>query len=124
MINDGSGNFLANWQLLPDFLYQEEPQVRAFQPNNYLWEDMDGDGKMDLVTAPVGYNGEVPASWNGGIYWNDGSGDFSEATLMPFVPTPGFRPATTIVMIQMGFLKARAEWLQWILTTMATRTCS
>jgi hypothetical protein len=89
MINDGSGNFLANWQLLPDFLYQEDPQVRGFNPNNYLLEDMDGDGKMDLVTAPVGYNGEVPAIWNGGIYWNDGSGDFSEATLMPFVPTPG-----------------------------------
>jgi len=89
MINDGSGNFLANWQLLPDFLYQEEPQVRSFQPNNYLWEDMDGDGKIDLVTAPVGYNGEVPARWSGGIYWNDGSGDFSKATLMPFVPTPG-----------------------------------
>jgi len=92
LINDGSGGFMANWQLLPDSMFRDlsDPDVEVLDPGAFLLEDMDGDGHVDLVTAPD--RAFVDAEWLGGIFWNDGGGDFSAAELMVFLPTAGIPP--------------------------------
>jgi len=93
LINDGQGGFEANWQMLPDYLYgpvpldPEEIGLDTASVLDYLLEDMDGDGHIDLVTSPA----LLPRTmeWVGGISWNDGTGDFSAADRMVITPTEG-----------------------------------
>ena len=87
LVNDGSGNFEANWDAVPDDLKHGGVSV-----NNSAIADMDDDGFVDLllccneaVTNPP----DTPRV--GGIYWGDGSGNYSTAPVTPFpFPRPDF----------------------------------
>jgi len=87
LLNDGQGGFLANWQLLPDFLYGVNPEDDIAISLGLLVEDLDGDGHADLVTSPS--SDPTTGVWVGGISWNDGTGDFSTADQLVIVPTVG-----------------------------------
>jgi hypothetical protein len=93
LLNDGLGGFLANWQLVPDFMIGNDLEEEVVRPYGFLLEDMDGDGHVDLVTAPAVFERNVwppyEGEWAGGISWNDGSGDFSSAERMVIIPTEG-----------------------------------
>ena len=88
LVNDGNGNFLADWQLLPDMLYKSNLNgENPTSPSGFLLNDLDGDGHVDLVTSPEPSEGG--GEWFTGIHWNDGSGDFSTADTMVILPTSG-----------------------------------
>jgi len=88
LINDGTGGFLADWQLLPDSMYRIAPaEVDVLSPGAVLLQDLDGDGHVDLMAGPE--EGTPGSEWDGGIFWNDGSGDFSAVEPMLILPTAG-----------------------------------
>ena len=87
LLNDGLGQFEANWELLPDYMYWDNIEAYRFDPPGFLLEDLDGDGHVDLVTAP--YVLVEGRDWTAGISWNDGTGDFSSADRLVIVPTAG-----------------------------------
>jgi len=90
LLNDGQGGFLANLQLLPDYMYEHSPA--GAWPGGFTLEDMDGDGHVDLVAAPT-YRWDT-LEWLAGISWNDGSGDFSDADRLVILPTEGIPPVS------------------------------
>jgi len=103
LLNDGQGGFLADWQLLPDYLYGMGTGYHDFPVKWHLLEDMDGDGHVDLVTAPA-QRPDLELIW--GISWNDGSGDYSSAERTLFVPTPGIPLSGGVVQVSSGAMLA------------------
>lgn len=89
LINDGLGGFIADWEKVPDVYYEVWGPYKQF-PNalNALLADLDSDGFPELITAPWHW-GEDGSPWIGGIYWNDGTGDFSSAEHTPILPPAG-----------------------------------
>ena len=90
LINDSNGNFMANWQWLPEFLAMPSDEGGS-NAQHYLLADMDGDNKIDLVSAPFVIGGPFDPfqEYSGGISWNDGSGDFSAAPQTIIQPPNG-----------------------------------
>jgi len=86
LINDGSGNFVANWDAVPT-----EVRGKNFAESHIA--DIDGDGKQDLVVCckTIEVVGVPGTPILGGVFWGDGSGDFSATE-------------------RMTFPRARAEW--------------
>jgi hypothetical protein len=88
LINDGEGNFIVDYDSVPvDWRTASDDNFMGF-PVSHI-DDLDGDGAQDFLAccrdnmrdegAPVG-----TFTVSGGIYWGDGSGDFSTAERMPF----------------------------------------
>ena len=80
LLNDGSGNFVADWDAVPTDVRDEWGSADSHIA------DLDGDGAQDFyaslgTTEIVGIPG-TPIL--GGVFWGDGSGDFSAADRMPF----------------------------------------
>jgi len=90
LLNDGTGNFVANW----DFVAPRDPMApgRAADFANSLIADIDGDDSVDLLVCcetedPDAPPGTPDGTLKGGVYWGDGSGDFSSAPYTAF-PRP------------------------------------
>ena len=80
LLNDGSGNFVANWDAVPTEVRDE----RGF-PESHI-ADLDGDGKQDFVACcgRIEIVGVPGTPILGGVFWGDGSGDYSATEHMPF----------------------------------------
>lgn len=87
LLNDGSGNFVANWDAVPT---EVRGEISAAESHI---ADLDGDGKQDFVVCcgRIEIIGVPGTPILGGVYWGDGSGDFSASE-------------------HMTFPRARAEW--------------
>ncbi len=84
LINDGSANFTLDRLRLPDNFV--DPASNGYQTSKAELADLDADGFPDLIIGQ-----EFKTSPNvapSRIYWNDGSGNFSEES--PYVVKPSW----------------------------------
>lgn len=97
LINNGSGVFSADWERLPDLYYgplnkNGDPAGEGVAASmGFIVEDLDEDGFADLFAGPSRDN-MGQGEWITGIFWGDGTGDFSESPVTVIQPPPTGNP--------------------------------